>query len=256
MKKIILAFSFIFLSIINCSALADTTKTITFATEATYPPFEYIAVSGKIKGFDIDIAQALCQQMQATCEFKNQPFDSLIPSLKLGKFDAIIGALAITDARKQQVNFTTPYYKPSASFAAETSRSFPLTQAGMKGKIIGVQGGSTFEQYLKKNYAHTVQIKTYASIQDAFLDLGAARTDAVLGDTPTIDDWVKEHGKNKFTLLGKPIFDDQYFGSGYGIAVSKDNAQLLDALNKAFVKIKANGTYNNIIKKYFTGSHS
>src|SRR5690606_17599012 len=93
-------------------------QTIKFAMEATYPPFEYVDASGNIKGFDVDIANALCQQLKAQCEFSNQPFNSLIPSLQLGKFDAIISALGITTERAKQVSFTNPYYQPSGSFVA------------------------------------------------------------------------------------------------------------------------------------------
>ena len=83
--------------------------TINFATEATYPPFEFMTPDGKINGFDVEIMDAICQKIEATCTVKNQPFDSLIPSLQLGKFDGIYGALNITAERAKQVDFTMPF---------------------------------------------------------------------------------------------------------------------------------------------------
>src|SRR5688572_3259680 len=132
------------------SAVAAPIKTIRFATEATYPPFEYIDSSGQIKGFDIDIATAICQQIKAQCSFSNQGFNSLIPSLKIGKFDALISALGITLEREKQVGFTQTYYQPSASFVATLQKNYKLNE--LTGKIIGVQQGSTFEKYLREQY--------------------------------------------------------------------------------------------------------
>lgn len=234
------------------SSATSTTKTISFATEATYPPFEYMTVTGKIRGFDIDIAQALCKQMNAQCSFANQPWDSLIPSLKLGKFDALIGAMAITDARKQQVDFTDSYYEPTASLAAPLAAHLALNKNSLKGKTIGTQGGTTFAQYLQAKYGNVVKITTYNSIQDALLDLSSGRVNAVLGDTPTITDWVNKHGGNRYVTVGQPIADTQYLGNGFGIAVKKGNSQLLNEFNAALAAIKADGTYNTIYDQYFS----
>ena len=230
--------------------IANPVKTIRFATEATYPPFEYIDESGQIKGFDIDIANALCQQMKVQCTFSNQSFNSLIPSLKLGKFDGIIAALGVTPEREKQVSFTSSYYEPSASFVAPLDKHY--TMASLVGKKIGVQQGSTFEKYLNDHYRSKVTVKTYASIQDAFLDLVSGRVDIVLADTPIAKAWLKQDkNSNKYSIIDKPIVDHAYFGTGYGIAVRKNDTELLNALQKALAEIKANGKYNEIVKKYF-----
>lgn len=232
------------------SFAADAIKKINFATEATYPPFEFIDASGQIQGFDIDLAKALCQQMQAECTFSNQAFNSLIPSLQLGKFDAIVSALGVTEERAKQVSFTNAYYEPSGAFVAPLAKH--ATLAAIEGKTIGVQTGSTFEKYLQDNYKGKVTIKSYASIQETFLDLTAGRIDWVLADTPIALTWLKQDNHiQQYGLVGKPIVDAKYFGTGYGIAVNKDNAALLAALNQALATIKANGTYQKLMKKYF-----
>lgn len=224
-------------------------KTIRFATEATYPPFESVDEFGVLKGFDIDIANALCQQIKAQCTFSVQSFNSLIPSLKLRKFDALIAALGITPEREKEVDFTDSYYEPTASFVALLSKNYTLKS--IQGKTIGVQTGSTFERYLHDKYHRKVKIKTYSSVQDAFLDLIAGRVDLVLADSPIANAWLLKNGNNFYGVVEKPIIDHVYFGVGYGIAVRKGDTLLLHALNNALKVIKADGTYQSIAKKYF-----
>jgi arginine transport system substrate-binding protein len=249
MKKIVFILASLVSSVLFlCNfAQAQEIKTIRFATEATYPPFEYIDASGTIKGFDVDIASALCKEMKVQCVFANQPFNSLIPSLKIGKFDALISALGITAERQKQVAFTNPYYQPSGSFVAPSAKHYLL--ANLPGKTIGVQQSSTFEKYLESQYGKRISMKTYASIQDAFLDLISGRVDVVLADTPIAQDWLKNNAQ--YSIVEKPIINHEYFGAGYGIAVNKDASQLLNALNTALAKIKNNGTYASITQKYF-----
>ncbi|MFZ2314105.1 MAG: transporter substrate-binding domain-containing protein [Gammaproteobacteria bacterium] len=226
------------------------TTTIRFATEATYPPFEFVGAAGKIQGFDVDVASALCAEMKAECTFSNQAFNSLIPGLKLGKFDAVIASLGVTDSRQKQVDFTQTYYEPSASFVAPIAKHETL--AVLTGKTIGTQEGTTFVKYLSERYPNEVKVKTYASMQDAFLDLAAGRVDMVLADTPIARAWLKQDkNSTQYSIVDKPIVDHLYFGRGYAIAVRKGNTTLLDGLNKALTTIKANGTYQKIVAQYF-----
>lgn len=252
MKKLKLIYAILIILLLNCTLHAAPIKIIRFGTEATYPPFEYIDESGQIKGFDIDIANALCEQIKAQCTFSNQSFSSLIPSLQLGKYDALIAAIGITEERKKQVAFTDSYYEPSASFIAPLAKKYKISD--VVGKTIGVQEGTTFDKYLREQYANKVTVKPYASIQDALLDLVAGRVDLVLGDMPIILIWLKQNENSKhFGVVNAPIVDRQYFGVGAGIAVRKNEKELLTALNQALAKIKADGTYKKILKKYFGG---
>ena len=245
MKKLLLVVLSLFFSM---AILAK--PVIKFATEATYPPFESFDANGKIHGFDVDIMNALCKEMKVKCMIINQPWDSLIPGLKIGKFDALIGSMNITPAREKVVNFTNPYYNNTGSLIAATNENLVFNRQSLYGKTIGVQGGTTFETYLEGQYPN-VNIKTYASTQDAFLDMQAGRINAVFGDSPIINAWLVKQQNNQYTIIGKPVDDPKYFGKGDGIAVNKNNQQLLQALNKAIVKIKTDGTYDKIKKKYF-----
>lgn len=246
----------IFLKLLMGVMLVTTTlayaadKPLSFATDATYPPFESLAPSGQMQGFDVDIIKALCNKMQTQCTFTNQSFDSLIPSLQLGKFDVIFGAINITDERAKQVDFTNPYYMNSVSMVAMKDKNLAMDPTNLKGKTIGVQGGTTLSQYLQDTYGNKIKVNTYASEESAFLDLTSGRVDAVMGDTPLIDAWLKKNS-DKYTVVGQPVTSEKYFGKGYGIAVKKGNADLLNKLNAALAAIKADGTYNKIVKQYF-----
>lgn len=251
MKNKIAGFLALLLISSSFPIFATPIKSIKFATEATYPPFETISPAGEIQGLDIDIAKALCKEIDAVCTFINQPFDGLIPSLKLGKFDAVIASMTITAERKKEVAFTTPYLVQTVSFVAPIKSSFTaVSTESLKGKTIGVQAGTTLEQYLLTRYKDAVKVNTYASETTAFIDLEAERIDGVLGDTLLITHWLKQYDKtHKFHIVGKPI-DDELFKIGDGIAVKLENIELLKALNDALAKIKADGSLDKITQKY------
>ena len=147
------------------SVLLPQRKSI-FGVSATYPPFESIGANNEIVGFDIDLAKALCKQMQAECTFTNHAFDSLIPSLKFRKYDAVISGMDITPERSKQVSFTTPYYENSAVVIAkkDTYKTF----ADLKGKRIGMENGTTHQKYIQDQHPE-VKTVSYDSYQNAFI---------------------------------------------------------------------------------------
>ncbi len=224
---------------------------IKFATEATYPPFVYMNASGKMEGFDAAIVRALCAQIHATCTLSNQAWDSLIPSLKLGKYDALFGGMAITATREKQVDFTQAYYHNTVSVIASKTSHLKLSLSALKGKTIGVQSGTTFDAYLQDKYANTITINRYPSIQDALMDLLSGRVDAVIGDTPVLQQWLSQKGHSAYVAIGRPIDDPNYFGDGNGIAVKKGNTALLRELNAGLNQIEATGAYQKIVMTYF-----
>ncbi len=238
MKKLLLT------ALLAGTAFAAQAKDITFAMEPSYPPFELTNEKGEIIGFDVDVANAICKEIQATCHFKSQAFDALIPSLKAKRFDAAISAIDITEARAKQVSFSDPYYDSSASFI------------GMKGKAdlaaaknVGVQNGTTYQQYVVAE-AKQYTPKSYASLQDAILDLKNGRIDVIFGDTAVLADMLTKQADLAF--VGDKVDNKKYFGNGLGIAVNKGSKELLADLNKGLAAIKANGEYQKIYDKWMT----
>jgi arginine transport system substrate-binding protein len=241
MKKILLA-SLIGLASANAAAQEE----IKFAMEATYAPFEYVDENNQIQGFDVDLANALCKEMDAKCSFHNQAFDSLIPALKFKRYDAAISGIDITEARQEQVSFTNPYYDNSAAFVAVEGKV--ANQAALDGKRVGVQNGSTHQSYLIDQMAGVTAVP-YASYQDAFIDMQNGRIDSVFGDTAVVAEWFKKN--DTLTYVGDQVTNQKYFGNGFGIAVNKKNEELVNQLNAALKTVKANGQYQEIFDKYF-----
>lgn len=217
---------------------------ITFAAEPSYPPFENTNEKGEIIGFDVDVAHAICKEIQANCHFISQSFDSLIPSLKAKKFDAAMSAIDITEARAKQVSFSDPYYDSSASFVTLKDKT-DLSKV----KTVGVQNGTTFQQYMVAE-GKQYEAKPYASLQGAILDLKNGRIDMIFGDTAVLAEWMKTD--NSLSFAGEKVTNHKYFGNGLGIAVNKGNKQLVADLNSGLAVIKANGEYQKIYDKWMS----
>jgi len=229
------------------SLSATAADNIRFATEASYPPFEFVDANNAMQGFDIELAKALCQEMQANCTFTNQAFDSLIPSLKFRRFDAVISGMDITPERLKQVAFTQPYYDNSALFIAQKGKFTDL--AALKGKRVGMQNGSTHQKFLTEKHPEITPVP-YDSYQNAVLDLKNGRLDAVFGDTAVVNEWLKQNPN--LSAVGDNVTDAAYFGTGLGIAVRQQNTELLTKLDAALAKVKQDGTYQTLYQKWFT----
>ncbi|CCP02715.1 Arginine ABC transport system, periplasmic component [Erwinia amylovora Ea644] len=228
------------------SLSAGASQTIRFAAEASYPPFEFIDANNKIQGFDVDLANALCREIDADCTFTNQAFDSLIPSLKFRRFDAVMSGMDITPEREKQVLFTQAYYDNSALFITQKGKVASVD--ALKGKRVGVQNGTTHQKYIAEKLPE-VKVVPYDSYQNAILDLKNGRLDAVFGDTAVVNEWLKKNPE--LAPLGEQVTDKSYFGSGLGIAVRQGNSELQGKLNAALDKVKANGSYKAIYSKWF-----
>ena len=238
MKKTLLT------TILLGSSIAAGAQELTFAMEPSYPPFETTNEKGEIIGFDVDVANAICKEIQATCKFKGEAFDALIPNLKAKRFDASISAIDITDARAKQVLFSDAYYDSTASYVTLKGKA-TLESA----KNVGVQNGTTFQQY---TVAETKQYttKAYASLQSAILDLKSGRIDMIFGDTAVLADMISKEPEMQF--VGEKVANKKYFGNGLGIAMHKSNKELAEQLNKGLTAIKANGEYQKIYDKWMT----
>lgn len=241
MKKLLLATLFA-----SAAFSATAAEKISFGSSATYPPFESLNASNQIVGFDIDLAKALCKEMQADCTFTNHAFDSLIPSLKFRKYDAVISGMDITPERSKQVAFTDPYYANSAVVIAKKGAFKSLNE--LKGKRVGMENGTTHQKYLQDKHPE-IKTVSYDSYQNAIIDLKNGRLDGVFGDTAVVNEWLKTNPQ--LGTVGEHVTDPQYFGTGLGIAVRPENKALLKKLNDALAAIKADGTYQKISDQWF-----
>lgn len=234
-------------------------KDLRIGIEGAYPPFSQVNPDGSLSGFDVDIAKALCQQVGANCTLVQVDWDALIPSLQSQKIDAIVASMAITEERKQKVDFSDKYYNTPRRLVAPKSGNLKDAQlSSLQGKRVGVQRGTLADKFSTAYWLPAkVQIVRYATQDEVYLDLRAGRIDAALQDaTQASSGFLKKPEGANFTFVGDPIVattaeQKAMLGEGYGIPVRKGDEELRKSINQAIQAIRSNGTYDSIRKKYF-----
>jgi polar amino acid transport system substrate-binding protein len=232
-------------------ALAKEWKKVIIGTEGAYPPFNYIDTDGKVKGFDVDIALALCEEMKVECEVVTQDWDGMIPALLANKFDAIIASMSITAERKKAIDFSEKYYNtPPAIVAPKDTDLKGVTPDDLADKTIGVQGSTMHADYVEKILTKST-LKSYPTADDYKLDLAAGRIDAANDDSVVLSEWLKTEAGACCKIVGLVKSIPEIHGVGAGIGVRKEDTDLRDMFSKAIKAIRANGKYAEINKKYF-----
>ena len=210
-----------------------------------------MGADGKLKGFDIDIALALCTEMKAECSLVQQEWDGIIPALQSRKFDAIIASMAITEERLKVVSFSNKYYNTPSRLVAKAGAKLQATAAGLQGKRIGVQRSTIQDRFATATFTQS-EIVRYAKADEVYLDLSAGRVDVVLSDTIAVDAGFLQKPQGKpFAFFGPDFDDPKFFGHGSGIALRKADTTLQAKFNAAIPAIRANGVYKKINDKYF-----
>ena len=222
------------------------------ATEGAYPPFNVIDKDGKLVGFDVDIANALCERMNMICTIEAQDWDGIIPGLLDRKYDAIVASMAITEraqgAGELHRQVLQHARRASWPIRVPSSRS---ADAGLAGKRVGVQRATVYEAYLRAKFPDAVPV-LYDTQENADDDLAAGKIDLVLADWVQLSqDFLKDPEGKDYEFIGPPQIDPAILGEGAGIAVRKDDPQLLAAFNQALKDIRADGTYKRLNDKYF-----
>ncbi len=219
-------------------------RTITVATDATWPPMEMVDKNKKIVGFDIDYMNAIAKAAGFNVVFKNTAWDGIFAGLPAGKYDAVISSVTITDERKKELDFSDPY--TSVGQILVTPKNLKVKSlADMKGKKVGAQIGTTGAFEIKK--VNGIELKTYDEVGLAFADMAAGRIEGVVCDNPTAVNFAlyNKDYKAKFKVVGKP-FTQEY----YGIAVKKGNKELVDLFNKGIKAVKAKGLDKKFEQKW------
>ncbi len=227
-------------------------STVRVGVDATYRPFTYKTPDGQLTGFDVDIAKALCDEMKARCSFVESSWEGIIPGLRANKFDAIISSMSITEERRKAVDFTDKYYNTPSTVITKAG-ALDGSVASLKGKRVGALKASVQETYAKRVLAPAgAVVVSYDSTQQSYLDMKSGRLDAVVADKVEgrIGFLDTPEGKG-YAVAGPDLDDPKYFGSGSGIAIRKEDADLRDRLNAALRTIRANGTWKKISDRYF-----
>ncbi len=233
-------------------AVAKEWTKVRIGVEGAYPPFSSIAPDGKVVGFDIDIANALCEEMKVECTLVTQDWDGIIPALLAKKYDAIVASMSITEERLKTVDFTKKYYQTPVRFVTKKGAGIEITKEGLTGKKIAVQRATTHDSFLTDNFGDVVEIVRYGTLDEAKLDLVAGRVDLLFGDTVALNDGLLKTDQGKdFEFIGPPYSDPKWFGEGVGIAIRKSDTDLKEKFNAAIDAIRSNGVWDKLAAKYF-----
>jgi octopine/nopaline transport system substrate-binding protein len=243
-------------------------KTVVIGMEGAYDPWNLTDSSGKIVGFEVDLANDICKRAGVECKIIAQDWDGMIPGLQAGKFDVIMDGMSITDERKKEIDFSKPYAASPGAFMAP--KDSPLAkavgagkviniskdpaagdaaiksvQAALKGKTIGVQVSTTHANFANQYLKDVATVKEYKTTDERDLDLKSGRIDAVLDDYPTVAAVAEKPDAKDFAIVG-PEFIGGVFGVGAGMGMRKADADLTAKFDKAIDAAFADGS----IKKY------
>ncbi|EAT12653.1 transporter substrate-binding domain-containing protein [Bermanella marisrubri] len=238
-------------SALALSVSANAADPIRVAVDAPYPPFEYKAPDGSLTGFEIELGNAVCQEItKQDCDWVIQAWDGIIPGLLARKYDMIFSSMSINEKRKQKVLFSEPYYQTPSAFFAEKGNGFNPTDS--KGKRIGVQRATVQDTYLTEMHKEA-EIVRYTTADDMVIDLKGERLDALFVDAPVGESMLKDDKgyEQVGDMVNKPV---SIFGEGIAAAFNKRNKDLEKKVSAALKKLKNDGTYDRIMKKYFSYS--
>ena len=255
------------------TAFAKDWKTVVIGMEGAYDPWNLTDSSGKIVGFEPDLAMDLCKRAGFECKIIAQDWDGMIPGLKAGKFDVIMDGMAITDERKKEIDFTKPYAASPGSFLAP--KDSPLAkapdagklinldkdpkdgdaaikgvQAALKGKTLGVQVSTTHANFAGQYLKDIATVKEYKTTDDRDLDLKSGRLDAVLEDLPTNMATASKPDGSALAVVG-PEFIGGVFGPGEGMGIRKSDADLTAKFDTALAAAVADGTVKKLSEQWF-----
>jgi polar amino acid transport system substrate-binding protein len=218
---------------------------LTVGSDVPYPPFEEFGkTKTEFKGFDIELVEAIAKKIGRTPEFKDTSFDTIFRDLAQGKFDMVASATTITDEREETVDFTNPYYLPSAQSIVVTKGNSDLkTDKDLEGLVVGVQQGTTGEEYVEEEIK-TKELRTFPQGPDTIPALKAGTIDAVVIDRPVAENIIA--ADSDLEISGGIETEEQY-----GFVVQQDDEELLEELNEGLKEVIDSGEYKTIYTKWF-----
>lgn len=216
-------------------------KKLVMGTNAAFPPFEYLE-GDAVVGVDADLMAAIAKELGLTLEISDMEFDSLPTALANGQIDIIAAGFTVNPDREETMDFSTPYYTAAQTIIISKDSAFTSAD-DLKDKLIGVQSGTT-GQFAAEELTSTDNIKGFANGMLAVEALKNGQVDAVIIDNNP----AKAYGDANIDTL--KLIEGQFPNEDYAFAVKKGNAVLLKKINEALIKIKSNGTFDEIISKY------
>lgn len=224
---------------------------IIVATEAGYPPFNYLDRKGLPAGFEMELAQEACQRIKAECEFVAMKWDELLPGLLDKKFDVIMSSMQIRSERRRHIGMSRSYYLSPGAFIARKGAPFDGPPSLLRNKRIGIQIDSMHADWVDMSFRRSAQLRRYSTVAAALEALSKDEVDAVFGDKVQLWLWSQTPGGTCCTIVGEDVKHSLTLGVGVAAGLRKEDAKLREALNKALGEIMSDGTYKELNQKYF-----
>lgn len=225
---------------------------IRFMTEVDYPPFNFAGSDGNPTGFNVELARMICEELKLSCTVQMRRFDTLFDSLDANRGDAVIASIAVSEQTRKRVDFTDPYYRPSARFAVRAGApTDAVTPEAIEGKKVAVVAGSAHEQYLRTLFTEA-DVRPYPDSAAAREALRNGEVDYLFGDGFALSFWLNGASSGGCCTFAEGAFiESRYFGEGIGIAVKRGNDNLRRAINYALFRIWETGRFTDLWLRYF-----
>lgn len=243
MKKMLAVLLCMALTLCGMAALAE--ETIIMGSNLTFPPFEYVDDNGDPAGFDVEIAKAIAADTGKKLHVEDMAFDSLLVALDTGSVDFVIAGMTITDERKEQVDFSEPYFEAQQEVIMAKDATPITAVADLVNMKVAVQEGTTGHIMCENLGLPAENIGAFKAAADAVLELKAGRVDAVVIDSAPASVFCAEN--DDIAIVEGLDIEPEY----YGIAVKKGNQELLDAINATIARLKEDGTYDQLLTTFF-----
>ncbi|WP_209002062.1 transporter substrate-binding domain-containing protein [Stappia albiluteola] len=232
-----------------------TPEAIQFLATDDFPPFAFRDSTGRLTGFNIDLARAVCEELKIACSLRVKSFDALIPALMREEGDAIIAGLRPTEANLKTLRFSDDYLGLPARFVAGRGARIDATPEGLDGQAISVVGGTLHEAFLKRFFPRS-QLVVFETTEEA---RDAVRTGAVtahFGDALSLSFWLNgELSADCCAFAGGPWLEPGYFDRGLAVAFRADDELRQQALDYALRRLQQKGTYSELYLRYFPISY-
>ena len=244
---------------------------IKIGTEGAYPPWNSKDSAGNLNGFEVDLANALCEIMKHNCTIVEQDWDGMIPALTSKKFDAIMAGMSITSERLKTINFSQGYADEVASLAvmkgssienintpeginlniggSDVDKALKTLTSSLSGKTVCTQIGTIHQNFLESGDVGKIKLKTYKTQDEVNLDLTNGRCDVALAAAVAFTDYAEKSGKA--VVLTGPTFSGGAFGNGVGVGIRKGDSKLLNEFNAAIDKARDDGIISKLAIKWF-----
>jgi len=224
------------------SAGEDGKKVYKVGTEATFAPFESLDDKGNVVGIDVDILQAIADEMGFEVEWQNIGWEPVFQTIKNGETDIGASGITINKKRKESFDFTEPYYESQLLIVVKEDSKIK-SLAELKDKKISVQINATGHEAAKKLQGESsTNILAFENQPIAIQEMLNGNVDAAIGDNAVVYEYIKAHPNEKLKVIEDDAFEKEY----YGFMVQKGNTELLNLLNEGLKKIKENGKLKEI----------